>query len=56
LLLGTYLAVCGVMRKVAGERPSAGALARRFAFTLVPIAIAYNVAHYLSFLLIQGSM
>jgi hypothetical protein len=54
LLLGTYLAVCGVMRKVAGGRPSAGALARRFAFTLVPIAIAYNVAHYLSFLLIQG--
>jgi hypothetical protein len=31
-----------------------GSLARRFAFSLVPIAIAYNVAHYLSFLLIQG--
>jgi len=54
VFLGTYLGVCAVMQKVAGDRASAGALARRFAFTLVPIAIAYNVAHYLSFILIQG--
>ena len=29
-------------------------MARRFAFTLVPIAIGYHVAHYLTFLLVQG--
>jgi hypothetical protein len=54
LLVGTYFAVCTIMRKLAGGRWSAGELARRFAFTLVPIAIAYNIAHYLTFLLIQG--
>jgi hypothetical protein len=30
------------------------AVARRFIYTLVPIALAYHIAHYLSFLLIQG--
>ncbi|WP_264716420.1 hypothetical protein [Limobrevibacterium gyesilva] len=54
LFLGTYLAACAVMQKVAGGWPAAGTLARRFAFTLVPIAIGYHLAHYLSFLLIQG--
>jgi hypothetical protein len=29
-------------------------IARSFAFTLVPIAIGYHVAHYFTFLLIQG--
>ena len=29
-------------------------IARSFAFTLVPIAIGYHVAHYLTFLLVQG--
>ncbi len=29
-------------------------MARHFAFTLVPIAIGYHLAHYLTFLLIQG--
>ena len=30
------------------------AMARSFAFTLVPIAIGYHLAHYLTFLLVQG--
>ena len=29
-------------------------MARSFAFTLVPIAIGYHLAHYLTFLLVQG--
>ena len=29
-------------------------MARQFAFTLVPIAIGYHLAHYLTFLLVQG--
>jgi tetratricopeptide (TPR) repeat protein len=39
---------------VSGGRFSGARLTRTFAFTLVPIAIAYHIAHYLSFLLIQG--
>ena len=52
--LGAYLGTCWAMAQVAGGPAAMGTLARRFAFSLVPIAIAYHVAHYLSFLLIQG--
>ena len=40
-------------RSTGGRLPPL-AMARRFALTLVPIAIGYHVAHYLTFLLIQG--
>lgn len=36
------------------DAPSAKELGRRFVVTLVPIAIAYHLAHYLSFVLIAG--
>lgn len=39
-----------------GERPSAVRLARLFVFSLVPIAIAYHLAHFLSFLLVFGQL
>ncbi|HEY7657491.1 MAG TPA: hypothetical protein VH881_11545 [Burkholderiales bacterium] len=35
---------------------AAGAVARLFVRTLVPIAIAYNVAHYFSYLVVQGQL
>jgi len=54
LFLGAYLGICGVMSRVASTRPAPTELARRFALTLVPIAIGYHVAHYLVFLLVQG--
>jgi len=54
LFFGAYLAACAIMSAVAGRRISTRDLARSFAFTLVPIAIAYHLAHYLVFLLIQG--
>jgi len=53
LFLGAYVAVSAVMSLVAGSR-SAGEMARSFAFTLIPIAIAYHLAHYLVYLLTQG--
>ncbi|MFQ5830791.1 MAG: hypothetical protein ACE5JD_16790 [Candidatus Methylomirabilia bacterium] len=56
LFLSVYLAVSGVMRAASGGRLSTGQLARTFAFTLVPIAIAYHLAHYLSFLVIWGQL
>ncbi|MGF1611348.1 MAG: hypothetical protein ACFCUQ_18240 [Kiloniellales bacterium] len=52
--LGVYLATCRAMGALVEGRPATGAIARRFAFTLVPIAIGYHLAHYLTYLLIQG--
>lgn len=54
LFLGAYAGITAVMSALAGGRPGALKVARRFAFTLVPIAIGYHVAHYLVFLLVQG--
>ena len=53
LFYGAYRAICATMAAVAGER-SGAALARGFAWTLVPIAAAYHLAHYLTYLLVQG--
>lgn len=54
LFLGLYLAVSALMRAVVGGCHTTADIARSFAFTLVPIAIGYHLAHYLTFLLIQG--
>jgi hypothetical protein len=53
LLAGAFLAVCAIMSAIAPRR-SAWELGRGFAMTLVPIAIAYHLAHYLVYLLVQG--
>jgi hypothetical protein len=55
LFLGAYLLSCQVTARLVRDRPVA-AVARMFALTLVPIAIAYNVAHYFSYLLVQGQL
>jgi hypothetical protein len=58
-LILTILAVLGFYRlgilgvRTAGGDLSAGQLARAFAHSLVPIAVAYVLAHYVSLLLIQ---
>jgi hypothetical protein len=61
LFLGVYFLFCRLIALSArsGGRPANGArttlrIARLFAPTLVPIAIAYQVAHYLSFLAMAG--
>lgn len=54
LFAGAYLCVCAIVGHIAGE--SAGRTARRYALTLVPIAVAYHLAHYLTYLLVQGQM
>jgi hypothetical protein len=53
VFLSAYLAVSAVMSAAAGRR-SPRDMAQSFAFTLVPIAIAYHLAHYLAYLLTQG--
>lgn len=54
LFLEIYLLFCVFMALVSGWRLSGIMLARMFILTLVPIAIAYHIAHYLAFLLVQG--
>jgi hypothetical protein len=53
LLFGAaYLLVCAFMSILSG-RPTA-MLARRFVLSLVPISLAYHIAHYFSYLFIGG--
>jgi hypothetical protein len=52
LVAAAYLLVCWLMSLLSGS--SARALSRRFVLSLVPIALAYHVAHYFSYLLIGG--
>lgn len=54
VFFGAYVAVAAAMSAMTAGRLSPLDMARNFVFTLVPIAIGYHVAHYLTFLLIQG--
>ncbi|MDE0332374.1 MAG: hypothetical protein OXL41_10950 [Nitrospinae bacterium] len=54
LFLGVYYLFCTLMRTISGSALSTGEFARLFVLSLVPIAIGYHVAHYFSFLFIQG--
>jgi hypothetical protein len=49
-----YLAACRISAWLCGA--STGEIARRFVLSLVPIAIGYHLAHYFSYLVIQGQM
>jgi hypothetical protein len=59
-LVAIVLAVAGLYRlgiqgvRTVGRRYETGELARAFAHTLIPIALAYVVAHYFSLLVYQG--
>jgi hypothetical protein len=54
LFLAAYYAICEVMAVLGGREHSRDEVARGFAFSLVPIALAYQLAHYLTYLLLQG--
>lgn len=49
-----YAGVMQAMNLLAPSGQLTGYLARRFVLTLVPIGIAYHLAHYFSFLLLAG--
>jgi hypothetical protein len=53
IFLGLYACAIGLMRILTRSNLSITTLMLRFAFSLIPIAIAYNVAHYFT-LLING--
>ncbi len=51
-----YLLFSYFMSRSAGQEPDAAEIARTFALSLIPIALAYNIAHFITFLLIQGQL
>src|SRR5262249_59983091 len=55
LFLAAYAVVCRLTEAAAGERVlRTGVVLRSFVLTLVPIAIAYHVAHYFSLFFLGG--
>jgi hypothetical protein len=51
-----YLGFSWAIRQLAGTSASVADVARVFVFSLVPIALAYNLAHFISLLIIQGQL
>ena len=54
--LAVYLIFCYFMARSVGQSAGALSLARAFARSLIPIALAYNIAHFITLLLIQGQL
>jgi len=56
LFVALYRVVATWIAHYSGNRMTADMASRTFVLTLVPIAIAYLIAHYLSYFLIQGQL
>jgi hypothetical protein len=56
LFLIVYRLFSRAMARAAGGDPGADVTARLFVLTLIPIALAYHLAHYFSLLLIAGQL
>lgn len=56
IFIAVYFLFSLFMAKSSGNRLPTEELARAFVYSLVPIALAYHLAHYLSFLLVQGQL
>ena len=56
IFVGAYLLTCTISNRVSGDEGSTGETARAYINSLIPIALAYNVAHFFSFLAIQGQL
>lgn len=52
--LGVYLLFIELSRRIGGSRLSLRELALRFGFSLLPIALVYNITHYYTLILTQG--
>jgi len=53
-LLAVFAGTLALGARLAGERAATGDLIRLYAPTLLPIALAYHIAHYLPSLLFEG--
>ena len=56
LFVAVYLGFSWAVRRLSGEPAPIADVAKGFVLSLVPIALAYNLAHFISFLLIQGQL
>ena len=56
VFFGVFLAFSWGIRQLGREKTSVQHVARAFIYSLVPIALAYNMAHFLSLLLVQGQL
>jgi hypothetical protein len=56
LFVLVYLAFAWWMARMGEDQLPTGTVARLFVLSLVPIAIAYHLAHYFTYLLIQGQL
>ena len=54
--LGVFLLFAWGIKRLSGEESAVIDVAKGFVFALVPIALAYNLAHFISFLAIQGQL
>lgn len=54
VFVAAYLTIAWLIKLAAGERVDTLTVGRRFALSLLPIAIVYQVAHFYPFLLTQG--
>lgn len=49
-----YATTCSFMKNLAAIRMPVMGICQKFIYSLIPIALAYHLAHFLSYLLIQG--
>ena len=56
MFLVIYLTFSRFISGSAGSELPAMAVARKFSYSLIPIALAYNIAHFITLLLIQGQL
>ena len=51
-----YWGFCKTMTNLSGPDVSTDAVCRLFIYSLIPIALAYHLSHYLTYILIQGQL
>ncbi len=56
VFIAAYLFFSRLMALAAGDELSVSEIARTFVYSLVPIALAYNIAHFFTLLAIQGQL
>jgi hypothetical protein len=56
IFIAVYLGFSWAIKRLGGEDAPVSEVARAFVFSLVPIALAYNIVHFISLLLIQGQL
>lgn len=56
IFIALYLFFCALMSLASGIKLRVLDVAKAFVYTLIPIALAYHLAHFMLFLLIQGQL